>query len=347
MRRTGSLATVALVAVTLSGCLSHHRGAMPGEPTGATFAELRGTRVRYVDEGEGPAVVLVHGFASSLNAWDGVRAVLLRRGFRVVALDLKGFGWTDRPEGDYSPEEQARIVLALMDRLGVEQAAMVGHSWGSSVVLAAAVAAPHRVSRIALYDAYVYEDQLPTLFHWAKVDGVGEVLFAAFYDERPADKLATAFYDPRVIDQRLVDEVVDALDRPGTSAAALAAVRGMDYGSTAPRYREVEQPVLLLWGREDAVTPLGYGEQLAVELPNASLRIFPRCGHFPMIEAFHASTRALASFLEEAEGRVPPPGAPRGVSGVPAEPPVQTGEPTDTPTFPMDDQGEPAEEVLP
>lgn len=348
MRRTAHV--IALAALVLSGCLSYHRGAMPGEPTGARFAELRGARIRYVDEGDGPPVVLVHGFASSLNSWDAVRPVLLDRGYRVIALDLKGFGWSGRPPGDYSPEEQARIVLDLMDRLGVERAALVGHSWGASVVLSTALAAPDRVSRIALYDAYVYEEQLPTLFHWAKVDGVGEVLFAAFYDERPADKMSNAFYDPLVIDQEQVDAVVAALDRPGTRAAALAAVRGMDFDELGPRYREVEQPVLLLWGREDAVTPVGYAERLVTELPDATLRVYPRCGHFPMIEAFRASTRALVAFLGEGEGErsAPGPREPRGVTAVPAGSPVETQpQRDDGPAFPTGEGDVPTQEVLP
>jgi pimeloyl-ACP methyl ester carboxylesterase len=72
----------------------------------------------------------------------------------------------------------------------------------------------------------------------------------------------------------------------------------MQYSHVSDRYRAIEQPVLLLWGREDAVTPLEYGERLATELPNAELVVFPLCGHFPMIEAKHASTRALAQFLD-------------------------------------------------
>jgi len=291
-------AAAALVPLLLGGCLAHHSGAMAGEPRDASFAEVRGARVRYLDEGEGPAVVLLHGFASSLDTWEPVRSAL-RRHHRVLALDLKGFGWTDRPAGDYSPEEQARLVLALMDERGIDRAALVGHSYGASVALAAALEAPERVSRLALYDAWVYEDQLPTFFHWARADGVGEALFAVFYDQRPDERMSRAFYDPDAITESLVETVEASLERPGTKAAALAAVRGMRYDRLEWRYPRVRVPVLLLWGREDAVTPLEIGERLARELPAAELRVFPRCGHFPMIEARAASTAALARFLAE------------------------------------------------
>jgi pimeloyl-ACP methyl ester carboxylesterase len=290
--------TAPLLAALCASCVSYHAGALPNEPQDGAFANVRGARVHYVDEGpEGaPAVVLVHGFASSLGVWAGIRPVLRER-FRVLSLDLKGFGYTDRPaptsDHDYSADEQARIVLELMEARGIERAAVVAHSYGSSVALAMALQAPEKVTRIALYDAWVYPEQLPTTFHWARASGLGEIIFGAFYDQRSEDKIALAFYDPEIIPQALIDVVEEQVSRPGTKAAALAAVRAMRYEAQAARYREIQQETLLLWGREDAVTLLEHGN----ELPNASLVVFPRCGHFPMIEAAVPSTRELVRFL--------------------------------------------------
>jgi len=290
--------TLALAALG-GGCLQFHQGPMPGEPAGARFAAVAGARVRYTDQGQGPAVVLIHGFASSLETWTGV-APALRGRHRVIAVDLKGFGWTDRPPGDYSPAGQARLVRALLDRLGIETFAAVGHSYGASVALELALQTPARVTRLALYDAWVYEEQLPSLFLWARARGLGEALFALFYEERPEEKLALAFYDPSRIPQQLIDDVERAFARPGTRAAALAAVRGMRYAAVEGRYRTVTQPTLLLWGREDVVSPVAVGERLSRELPRSRLVVYPRCGHLPMLEAAAASTAELAAFLDAA-----------------------------------------------
>jgi pimeloyl-ACP methyl ester carboxylesterase len=295
--RASRIFVVLAISAGLGGCLAFHTGTMPGEPEGARFAEIDGTRVRFVDEGEGPAVVMIHGFASSLETWSSAVPELRLR-HRVLAMDLKGFGWTDRPPGDYSPEAQARLVLALMDQQGIERAALVAHSYGASVALAIALLAPERVTRIALYDAWVYSSQLPTFFHMARADGVGEALFSIWYGERAEDRLALAFHDRSLVTQELVDDVQRALDRPGTYAAALASVRAMHYETQQARYHEIEQPALLMWGREDHVTPLSVGERLARDLPGARLVIYPRCGHFPMIEHARQSTRELARFLE-------------------------------------------------
>jgi pimeloyl-ACP methyl ester carboxylesterase len=181
-----------LLSFALSGCLSFHRGPMPGEPKAATFADIEGTRVRYLDTGgEGEPVVMIHGFASSLETWDAVRPAI-EKNRRIIAMDLKGFGWTDRPEGDYSPEAQARLVLGLMTQRGVDRATIVAHSWGASVALAVALMSPERVQRMALYDAWVYEAQLPPFFHWSRAPGVGEALFSLYYPERADERMSLA-----------------------------------------------------------------------------------------------------------------------------------------------------------
>jgi pimeloyl-ACP methyl ester carboxylesterase len=315
----------------LGGCLSFHKGPMPGEPQAARFADVDGVRVRYTDTGEPepleskapkpeadasqdgsadasldvkprasakPTVVLVHGFASAIEAWAGV-APALAKTHRVIALDLKGFGWTDRPEGDYSPEAQALLVLKLLELRGVTQSAFVAHSWGSSVALAAALKAPDRVTKLALYDAWVYEEQLPTFCHWARAEGIGEALFGLYYKERVDERIALAFFDKRFVTEKLVESVEEAVERPGTVAAALAAVRDQDYSFPQRRYAKINKPTLLMWGREDLVTPLQFGERLSRDLPSSKLVVYPRCGHFPMIEALAASNRDLVQFLAD------------------------------------------------
>jgi 2-hydroxymuconate-semialdehyde hydrolase len=289
---------LAALALALSGCLSFHAAAMPDAPKDATFETVAGVPLHYVQKGvEKPApVVFLHGFASSLHVWDAVIPVVAAE-HRVVALDLKGFGLSGRPEGDYSPLAEAELVWGLLDKLGVKDASIVAHSWGSSVALAMAMQRPDRVRRLALYDAWVYSGQMP-LFFWSAQGGSGEALFALFYDERPEDKLVSAFHDPENVTEALVENVERQLARPGTKAAALAAVRGHAlFEKMEKRYGTIDKPTLLLWGREDRVATLGYGEKLSKELPKAKLVVYPQCGHFPMIEAKAASTEELRAFL--------------------------------------------------
>lgn len=293
------LLTVVLTMPLVTGCFQFHSGPLPGEPKGAQFADVDGVRVRYIDVGEGSPVVLVHGFASSLDTWAGVVPELSKK-HRVIALDLKGFGFTDRPEGAYSPRAQSELVMRLLEKRGVGKVTLVGHSFGASVALQAALAHPDRIGKLALYDAFVYEDQIPTFFHWAKIGGVGETLFALFYKERPDERMRMAFYDQTYVTEELVDTVERGLDRPGTLAAALQTVRELRYEHVEAQYRTIAIPTLLMWGREDTVTPLAYGERLSNDLKHARLVTYPRCGHFPMLEARSPSNADLIAFAEEA-----------------------------------------------
>lgn len=290
------LAAALPLALVCSGCLHFHHGAMPGEPKDATYLEVDGTRVRYVDVGEGPPVVLLHGFASSIENWLTVMPKLVKD-HRVIAIDLRGFGWTDRPVADYSPAAQAKLLKAVLDERKVNKVSIVAHSWGSSVALAFALEYPAQVDRLALYDAWVYDSQLPSMFHMARAKGLGEVLFGLFYSERYEERLTLGFYNPEMVSEALVEDVERAFDRPGTRAAALETVRGMRFDEMEPRYKSITAPTLLLWGREDLVTPVAIGEKLVRQLPNARLNVYPRCGHFPMLEAISESTRDLGAFL--------------------------------------------------
>jgi uncharacterized protein (TIGR04551 family) len=287
---------VALVVTLLGGCPSFHPAPLPSAPADAAFVDVDGVHVRYREAGSGPAVVLIHGFGASLDNWAGVIPDVAAH-HRVIAVDLKGFGWTSRPDGDYGPAAQAQLVWHVLDKLGVADVALVGHSWGTSVALAMAVAHPERTRRLALFDAYVYDDQVPSFFRWAQKSGIGELLFGLFYRERIEDRAPLAYHDARWVTQDRIERVERDLDKPGTVAAALAAVRGHHFTWLHEALVGFRKPVLLLWGREDLVTPLVYGERLVNELANARLVVYPRCGHMPMVEARAQSTRDLVEFL--------------------------------------------------
>ncbi|HVK84162.1 MAG TPA: alpha/beta fold hydrolase [Kofleriaceae bacterium] len=291
----------ALSLALLAGCPQFHAGPLPGAPTDATFVDVGGVKVRYREAGQGPAVVLIHGFAASSDSWQTVQPVLAKH-HRVIAIDLKGFGWTSRPGGDYSPAAQAQLAWSVLDQLGVTDVAIVGHSWGSSVALSMAVARPERVRRVALYDAYVYDDQVPSFFRWADRGAIGEALFALYYRQRIEERVPLAYFDDRWVTQARVEHVEHEMARPGTVAAALATVRGHHFAALHRKLTSFRRPVLLLWGEDDDVTPLRFAHRLLAELPNARLETYPRCGHLPMVEAHGPSTRDLLTFLAE-DGR--------------------------------------------
>ena len=302
---TGCATFLALCLFTTVGCMSFHPGPLPGEPKDATFLKVAGTRTHYIDappKTEEPkgTVVLIHGFGASLTEWAQLIPVLNKEGWRVVALDLRGHGWSGRPNADYSIDAQAQLVLALLDELKIARFAVVGHSWGSAVALQIVNRAPARVTRVALYNGMFFNDQQPVVFQWARVPLVGEFIVWAFYHERADERMAFAFYDPeKHVTEDIVERLSEYIQRPGTLAMTLAGIQAIDYEALELVYPSIQQPVLLLWGREDEVTPFAYGERLANMLPNARLKVVPRCGHLPMVEVPTVTSTALVRFLGE------------------------------------------------
>ncbi len=297
-----------LVSWCVTGCVSWQA---PDEPLGARL----GPGARYVHTAPGralyvevngfdhgnPPVLLVHGFASNHDVWDNIEPGL-RAGRRTVNVDLPGFGWSTRTDGDYSPEAVADDLLAVLDAVGAPRVDVVAHSWGSSVALALVLAHPERVRRIVLVGAWVYDEQIPAFFRWARVPGVGEMLFSGFYTERPADRFPAAFDDPSAVSQNMVDAIERAFARPGTARAALAAARGQCFLHLEARYHTITAPTLLVWGANDRVARLHYGERLQRDLPDARLRVIPGTGHFPMLEAPTPTREAIVGFLSSPSG---------------------------------------------
>jgi len=304
MTRLPALLLLAALALGTGACPAFHAQPLPDAPEDGRYLDLGDTHVHYEDTPPAPGVrprgvvVLVHGFGATLREWSGLVPVLAAAGWRAIAVDLRGHGWTSRPDGDYSLDGQAQLVVDLLDRLGVDRFALVGHSWGSAVALTITDKVPDRVRRVALYNGMFFRDQEPVIFAWSRVPALGEIIYGVFYSERVDEKLAFTFYDPEAwLTEDLVEGAEALQDRPGAAAAALATIRALDLEALEPVYPTIRQPVLLLWGREDQVTPLVWGERLSNLLPDARLRVFPRCGHLPMVEAARPATREVLEFL--------------------------------------------------
>ena len=300
------LVTASLLAAT--GCLQYAKGPLPGEPANAAFVQIEGERIRYLDtqasnDPEKPVLVLIHGFGSTLEEFGLILPILINAGYRVVALDLRGHGWSDRPEdGDYSVPAQAKLVQSLLDRLKIEKYVPIGHSWGSSIALELALDHPDRVPKLIMFNGFFFTAQEPLLFSWSRVPGLGEAIFTLFYNERLDEKLAFSMFNPEpFMTEKAVEDALALQERPGTLAASLATIRAMDYTAQEPRHFAVQQPTLLLWGREDQVTPLKYGERMALRIPHARLVVVPRCGHLPMLEGHQLTSDAILRFLNGGE----------------------------------------------
>ena len=294
---------LALLCVAFSGgCVSWQTQAGPRLPTEERVVLPSRGQLRVIERNATApeTVLLVHGYGASSASYGPVLEELATR-FHVLAVDLPGFGASDRREGDYSPAALADDLAAILDKKGVARAHVVGHSWGSSVALAFAMGHADRLVKLVVISGWVYDEQLFPLMRWAKAPLLGDALYALFYRQAIGERMLLNFRDPTLVTQKVVDEVERQMSRPGSTAAALAAARGMRFAEVEHGYRDVTADTLVLWGRDDRVARLAFGERLARELPYARLVVIPACGHVPMWECRHPTARALMDFLAPAE----------------------------------------------
>jgi pimeloyl-ACP methyl ester carboxylesterase len=277
------------------------RAAVP-HANASSFAEVNGVRVHYQERGRGNALVLIHGNNSSAYSWRDVFDELAKE-FRVVALDLKGFGFTSKPEGDYRLETQAALVIGLLDQLGIERATLCGSSMGGGVALAAAINYPQRVESLILVDSSAFEEVssnaalAPAYVRWPYIGGAVTAL-ALTSDSLVREGLRKSFYD----ESKVTDERVEAYYRPlrtrGGQRAARLVREQRDYTRIENSLDKIRQPSLIIWGAEDRLILLKDGQRLHSKLANSQLVVFENCGHLPQEEMPERVVREVVSFMK-------------------------------------------------
>jgi pimeloyl-ACP methyl ester carboxylesterase len=275
---------------------SEIRGEVPGDQ----FLEIGGRLVHVEQAGTGEAVVLLHGFGASTYSWRKVMPGLAAR-FRVVAIDFNGFGYTERPRDleSYTKEGQGRLVLAVMDALGIERAHLIGHSYGGGITLWLASRHPERLRSMVLVDssAPAYSDLRRS--RAASLKPLTRLYLRSFV-LRPATvrkALLHSFYDDSQVTPELVQAYYDRIRIEGVVDAY--------YGLTVPRrspadavdLAKIEVPALLLWGEDDELIAVAAGRKAAAAM-RAEFIAFPKTGHVPMEERPEDWLRAVLPFLQ-------------------------------------------------
>jgi pimeloyl-ACP methyl ester carboxylesterase len=257
-----------------------------------------GLSLNVEESGSGSPIVLVHGLPSNIGDWGALPQRLAERGHHVVVYDRIGYGWSSRvavrPD-TYTLASSARELAALLDRLGISRATLVGWSYGGGVVQLLATEAPERVDRLVLVgsvgpaQAEVQTDPVewlaqtplgPLLFHW-----VGTVPALARRTIR--SEAAEVFSGSAHVPDGWVERTAAQLALPGTVDAWIAEER---HGWAGLRPEDVAAPSLVVEGAEDRVVPPRVAEDLAARLPHARLILIPGGSH--MLPLTHADDLA-------------------------------------------------------
>ena len=275
-------------------------GALRLRASGVRSAQVQAGpyRLRYLEAGSGPPLVLVHGLGShAAQDWGRLMAPLGRR-FHVLAPDLPGFGQSERPpDADYSIPMQVEAVRAFMDAKGVRRARLAGISMGGWIAARLAGESPERVERLVLVDAAGMRPDGPTIPAEALLPRDEEGVRRLVATVRRNAPVPPSFVARDILALRLREEWI--------VRRALESMRSGDDWLNGTLGR-ADMPVLVVWGKQDVLIPVAYGIALAAEFPRAELAVLDGCGHVPIADCPEAFDEAVVPFLAADVSRSPP-----------------------------------------
>ena len=301
------LVVVALVGFRTAAALRETAARNDLAPKTGQWIKTRSGEVFIQEKGpaSGTPVVLFHGTAAWSELWRRTIDALAGAGYRVIALDLPPFGFSDRP-GSYTRQDQAQRVNDVLERLNAPPAIIIGHSFGAGAATELVMRFPARARSLVLVDAALgltaEPSDAPAIL---KPKWLREMLVSLTVTNPLATKMLLQSLIAKK--ERALPEYVEILQRPLTRENSTADIAdwmyyfvGSDRGAASAdraAYARLKQPVAILWGDMDDVTPLAQGRDLNVLLPQAHLTLLPGLGHIPQIEAPDQFNDALLKAL--------------------------------------------------
>ena len=295
---------LAAIALALGSC-----GLSAGDAIDGPYARLgppeAPVRLYVEEQGKGAPVLLIHGFGPSTYTWRHV-APELAKTHRVIAVDLKGFGQSDKPfDSRYSVFDQAELLAQLIVDKDLRNLTLVGHSFGGGIALLLALEANERlegrITKLVLLDSIAYPQNIPVFFRLLDVPLVsrlGVSMIPPSVQTRVA--LRIAYFDDSKIDQDEVDAYAAPLRTAAGKHAIIYSARQIvpdGLAEISERYKTIELPTLILWCDHDRIVPLEVGLKLRRTLPNSTLRLVEDCGHMPQEEQPESTLKLLQGFL--------------------------------------------------
>jgi 2-hydroxymuconate-semialdehyde hydrolase len=260
-----------------------------------------GIQTNYHDVGDGPPVLLIHGSGPGVTGWANWRLTIpaLAMHYRVVAPDMVGFGYTERPaDGRYNLDNWVTHIIGFMDALNIEQAHVVGNSFGGGLALALAIRAPHRVAKLVLMGSAGVSFPI--------TEGLDRVWGYTPSMENMRGLLDVFAYNRSLLNEDLARMRYEASIRPGFQEAFARMFpaprqRGVDaLASPEAAIRELPHETMIVHGREDKVIPLASSYKLFDLIARSQLHVFGECGHWTQIEHAARFNRMVGDFFAEA-----------------------------------------------
>lgn len=262
------------------------------------FINVDGLDIHYCDEGGGEVILLVHGAFSSLHSFDDWNEILKKQ-YRVIRLDLPGFGLTGpHPEHPYSIDNYSDFLDAFLEKLNVTSCYLAGSSLGGWLCWEFSLKYPSRVDNLTLIDSAGYnnESNLPIPFIIAKTPVLRNVFN---YVPKAVIRrfVRQVFQDQSKVTVELVNRYFDLFHREGNKDA-FVKLANYNYANNTDALCNIRVPVLIMWGDKDRWIDVSGASLFERDLQNSEVIIYENVGHLPMEEIPRKSAKDLISFLE-------------------------------------------------
>jgi pimeloyl-ACP methyl ester carboxylesterase len=265
-----------------------------------SYVDAAGIRLHVRDSGprHAPAVILLHGFGSSLQTFDAWSDMLSRE-YRVVRYDLPGFGLTGPdPTGDYSDARSMTVLSALMDRLDIPRATLIGNSMGGKLAWQFAAAHPERMQKLVLISPDGFASKGFEYGKKPQIPSMVRLLPYVLPKFLVRLSLSPAYGDRARLTDDVVTRYSDLMRAPGVRAAMIARMEQILMEDPRPLLRQIRAPTLLVWGTQDGMIPISNAADYLKDIPNCSLVELPGLGHVPFEEAPEFSLAPVLRFLQ-------------------------------------------------
>jgi pimeloyl-ACP methyl ester carboxylesterase len=267
----------------------------------ADMIEVAGVRMNVRDTGPktAPAIVMIHGLGSSLHTWEDW-ATLLESDYRVVRFDMPGAGLSEPdPTGDYSDARVRFLLAALMDKLGVAKAALIGNSIGGRIAWGFTARNPDRVTKLVLVSPDGFASPGFAYGEAPKVPAIAGLMKYVLPKSFLKMNLVPAYGDPVRLTPATLDRYYDLVRAPGVRGALIDRMGQTVLEDPEPLLRRIQAPVLLVWGEKDGMIPVANAADYQKELPDCRLALLPGLGHVPQEEAPAVSLAPVKEFLAQ------------------------------------------------
>lgn len=270
-----------------------------GSPNNSYITAL-GVKIHYQDTGpsQNPIPILfLHGFGSSLQTWDAWTKDLSRE-YRVISVDLPGFGLTgEDPSSIYTDQRSVEVLEALLKELQIPRVVLVGNSMGGKLAWKFAAQYPGQVSKLVLISPDGYASPGIEYGKKTEIPAIANLYRYFFSKSFLAMNLEPAYANPKTLNDDLVNRYHDMMLAPGVRGAILARMQQTVLQDPVPSLSKIQVPTLLIWGEKDAFIPISNSEDYLKVMPNAKRVILPNIGHLPQEEQGSIGLQALREFL--------------------------------------------------